>query len=343
MNITSKQAAYTTLSAIIVLGAIYSLYNLNKQNQPAPVVKVYKIGSLVLTEKDAQNENFKGFMSQMEKLGYKEGVNVEYSTKVSGREPGVLERAAAEINEAGLDIIIVGATSAGEALKKLPNLKTKVFFLAAGRPGALVTNFGVPEGLITGMGEPTAEFAGKRLEFLKDLVPSLKKIVSIVDREHTTGIAFVKSMEAAAKPLGLKIEIFETDKPNNPGDLLNKLSLIKRGDGDVAYAACSCPSNTQYPKELAAYLLKNRIPSISDEVEIGARVGWLVTYANDRRKAGERGAVLVDQILKGKPISQVPVEIAKDVLLELNLATAKAIGIVFPQDLLARANKIYNE
>src|SRR3989344_1812240 len=203
---------------------------------------------------------------------------------------------------------------------------------------SLVENFVAPEGLITGMGEPTAEFAGKRLEFLKELIPSLKKIVSIVDRDHATGLAFIKSMETAAAPLGLKIEIITAEGPD---DLVNKLSSIKGEGGTVAYVACSCPSNTQHPKELADYLLENKIPSMSDEVEIGARIGWLATYSNDRRKAGERGAVLVDRILKGAPISKVPVEIAKDVLLEINLSIAKALEIVVSQSVISRANKTY--
>src|SRR3989338_631881 len=340
MNFTLKQAIFTVLAAIIIVGGYFSWQFISKETQPTAPPKNYKIGFLVLTEKDAQNENFNGFKSQMGKLGYKEGVNIEYIMKIATRDPGALDKAAAEANEAGWDIILVGSTSAGEALKKLPDLKTKVFFLAAGRPKALVENFVAPEGLITGMGEPTAEFAGKRLEFLKELIPSLKKIVSIVDRGHATGLAFVKSMEAAAAPLGLKIEIITAE---NPGDLVNKIPLIKRDGGTVAYVACSCPSNTQHPKELADYFLKNKMPSISDEVEIGARIGWLATYSNDRRKAGERGAVLVDRIVKGTPISKVPVESANDVLLEINLNTAKTLGITFPQSVLSRANKIYQE
>jgi len=326
------------LAAIIIVGGFYSWQFIAKEIQPVQPPKKYKIGLMVLTEKDAQNENYKGFRSQMEKLGYKEGMNVEYITKIATREPGALDKAAAESNMAGWDLIVVGSTSAGEALKKLPDLKTKVFFLAAGRPKSLVENFVAPEGLITGIGEPTAEFAGKRLEFLKELVPSLKKIISIVDRDHATGLAFIKSMETAAAPLGLKIEIITAEGPD---DLANKLSSIKGEGSAVAYVACSCPSNTQHPKELADYLLKNKIPSMSDEVEIGAKIGWLATYSNDRAKAGERGAVLVDRILKGAPISKVPVEIAKDVLLEINLGTAKALGIAVSQSIISRANKTY--
>lgn len=303
--------------------------------------KVYKIGFFVLAEKDVQSENFQGFKSEMEKLGYNDGVNAEYIIRQADRnKPEETEKAAKEMNKANLDIILTGSTFATEVLKKLPDLKTPVFFLAAGRPTALVKNFGSPEGFITGIGEPTAEFAGKRLEFLKELVPSLKKIVSIIDRGHPTALAFIKSVEDGAKSLGIKTEVFEVDKPD---ELLNKLSLIVSDGGTSAYIACSCPSNTKYPKELADYFRKNKIPSISDEVKVGARIGWLATYSNDRRKAGERGAILVDQILKGKPISQIPVEIAKDVLLEINLKTAKDLGINIPAYILNRANKIYNE
>ena len=81
MNISLRQAIITVLAAIIIVGGYFFWQFISKEIQPVPLPKSYKIGLLVLTEKDAQNENFKGFKSQMEKLGYGEGVNIEYITK----------------------------------------------------------------------------------------------------------------------------------------------------------------------------------------------------------------------------------------------------------------------
>ena len=72
MNFTLKQAIFTVLAAIIIVGGYFSWQFISKETQPTAPPKNYKIGFLVLTEKDAQNENFNGFKSQMGKLGYKE-------------------------------------------------------------------------------------------------------------------------------------------------------------------------------------------------------------------------------------------------------------------------------
>lgn len=319
----------------------YRLFYAAFFQKPIPQ-KVYKIGFLALADKaGVEDLNFEGFKAKMAKLGYEDGSGVIYVVKTGdSRTAGDLERAAKEMNEVGFDVILTSSTSATKALKSLSDLKTPVFFLSAGRPADLVNSLSAPEGLITGMGEATAAFAGKRLEFLKEIAPSAKKAAYLMDRGHATALAAKKAIEEAAKILGIKIEVFEVDELE---DTLKTLSLISKDKGIDAYIACSCPSNTKYLKEFAEYFRKNKIPAISDEVERGARIGWLATFSSDRGKAGEKAAEKVLKILQGAPISSVPVEVADDVVLEINMKTAKEIGIAIPDNILRRANRVYNE
>ncbi|MDO8522909.1 MAG: ABC transporter substrate-binding protein [bacterium] len=339
MNITFKQASYAVLLIIIVLGAVYSVYNFGGQNQPAPAVKNYKIG-LLMINKDVGNDNLNGFKSKFETLGYKEGVNVEYIIRNAGADrDAILKAQSAEMNSVGVDIILAFSTTVLEPLIKLPDFKTKTYFLAAGRPRDIVKNLQAPEGLITGIGEGTVEFAGKRVSLLKEMAPSIKTVISIVEKNHGNAPLFKENVNKAAQELGLNVVFIDIEKPD---DILKALPQLVRKLGD-AYIACPCQSNEKYAKELAAQLLKAKIVSINPEITIGAKIGFLATYSDDRYKTGEYAATKIDEILKGKPISQVPVEFAKDVLFELNLATAKAIGITLPETIISRANKIYNE
>ena len=318
MNFTLKQAIFTVLAAIIIVGGYFSWQFISKETQPTAPPKNYKIGFLALSDKDVQSENYIAFKAHMGKLGYVEGKNVEYIVKQGDRNiKGDLEKSAKELNESGLDLILTGGTTSTVPLKELKDLKTSVYFLSAARPELVVGNLAAPEGLITGISEGVVSLAGKRLEFLKEI-------------------------DAAAQELGIKTVAIEIEAGKYE-QIFEKLKTITRANGIDGYIACTCLSNEKYAKELADYFRKEKIPSINAEVGIGAKLGWLATYSNNRTRTGELAAESVDRILKGTPISQIPVKFASDVLFELNLKTAKEIGITIPQAILSRANKVYQE
>ncbi|KKT41802.1 MAG: ABC transporter substrate binding protein, partial [Candidatus Giovannonibacteria bacterium GW2011_GWA2_44_13b] len=183
-----KYAVVAVLAAVIMVGGFYSWKFISESNQPVVAPKNYKIG-LLLTDKDIGSANIAGFKAGMEKAGYKEGVNVTYIEKNAGADRAtIIDGYAKDLNDAGLDLIIISSTSAGKALQKLQDagkLQTKIFFLAVGSPHDLVKNLQLPEGFITGIGEGTVEFAGKRLEFLKELVPNMRKVISVVEKGST--------------------------------------------------------------------------------------------------------------------------------------------------------------
>ena len=339
MNITLRQASYAVLLTIIVLGVVYSVYNFGGQNQPPLPPKNYKIGFLLNETSTVLDDNLAGFKAGMKDLGYQEGVNVEYISKNAGGDNKLVAGYSKELNAAGVDIFIMNSTTVAEEWLKITEINKPGFFVSVGRPGAIVKNLAVPEGRITGFGEgATVEFSGKRLDFLKEVAPQIKKVVSIVEKSHGNTPLFKERITAAAKALDMEAVFIEIDKPE---DLPGKLPLLKKA-GD-SYIACPCVSNARFAKEMVAQFNKDKMPSVSANIATGANVGFLVAYSDDRFKTGLKSAVSVDRILKGVSISKIPVEFATDVILELNLATAKAIGLTLPQSIISRANKIYNE
>jgi len=334
-----RNAIVIILTAIIIGGFFFAykiFYSGTFLNQEAE--KIYKIGFLLI-DKDVQSDNIRGFKDAMKEFGYEDGKNVVYIEKNTGANRKLLPQYAKELDESGLDLIVVGASSAAEAFKNMDGLKTRVFFLAAGRPRSLVQNLQAPEGLITGIGEGTIEFEGKRLELLKKTAPSTKKVMAIVESNHPNAPVFKEKVEGAAKALGLRMVYIEIEKTD---DLPKKLYMVNRANGD-AFIGGPWPSNQKYAKEMADHFLKNKIPSINDETSVGANIGFLLTYSDDRYKTGKQAAESIVKILKGAPISDVPVEFAKDIVLEINQKTAEAIGIKIPKDILLNASKIYAE
>lgn len=342
MRVTFRQSTYAILIAIILVGGYLSLLYFT-DSEPPPAARSYKIGFFALGDKDIQSENFIGLKKQLESMGLKEGENTTYVVEIGDRNiKGDLARAAKKMNDAGLDIILTGATTATEELKKLPDLRTRVYFLSVARPEAVIKNPAAPEGLITGMADGTVLLAGKRLEFLKELVPGVKRVGSIIEKGHTTAQATRTAIAEAAKKLDVEMVFVEID-PGKHEQVFDKLKLMTKANGIDGYIACTCLSNERYSKELVEHFRKEKIPAIIGEREIGAKLGWLATYSNDREKAGIVAAQKVYDILNGTPISNVPVVVALDILFEINSKTAKDIGVEVSPTVLSRANKIYEQ
>ena len=158
-------------------------------------------------------------------------------------------------------------------------------------------------------------------------------------------------MRAAASRLRVEIVEIQT---KDIGDFLSRLSEIvnkKNGDALMFYpgpnniSAASGEAGASKRKLIVDQLIKEKMPAINHNMEVGcASEGILACHGNYRVDVGKEGAVLADKILKGTPIKDIPVEPAvKSLVLEINLKTAKSIGITIPQEILSRANKIYNE
>ncbi|MBI2023281.1 ABC transporter substrate-binding protein [Candidatus Giovannonibacteria bacterium] len=331
------------LAALILIGAGYFYYvRYNQTKISPPQEKLWRIGFLLI-DKDIVGGIIPGsFKEAMKGLGYVEEKNTIYTIKeATGGNAGLLDKYAEELDNAGLDVIIVGATSSARPFKKI-GLKTPIFVLGMGDPTALVGNPAKPEGLITGIGEGALEFNGKRLELLKQIKPTIKKVVSIVDTNHSNTLATKASLEKPAKELGLEMTYLEISDFSNPKELLEKLPKLTNKLGD-AYISCACPSGVRNAKEVTEQLKKEKMPSISGQLKPGAEEGFLASYSDQREELVRLAVSSVDQILKGTPVSGVPVKFVTTAVLELNEDTAKAIGVSFSEAIKQRASKIYGQ
>jgi len=193
-----------------------------------------------------------------------------------------------------------------------------------------------PGGNITGLSyDLDPGIAGKKLEFLKEVVPKLSRVGGLID-PGLPGIAiYRKEAEAVAPRLGLTIEHVEV---RGPTDFENAFAAMvrQRAQALLVYGSPLIFTHLRQIVDLAA---KHRLPDIyalREAVEIGA----LMCYGPKIRDNYIRAATYVDKVLKGAKPADLPVEQPTRYELLVNLKRAKALGLTIPQSVLFRADKV---
>ncbi len=337
MKITLRQAINILFLVIIVGGAAAWFYYFGPTFQGAP--KKYKVG--ILIEQDLFLANVDGFKSAMAGLGYNEGRNIEYTLKNAKADEKLRRRQEDEIIAAKPDLIVAASTPAAKEFSD-KRLSTPVLFIDIGSTAGIVENIARPEANVTGILSGTADLAGKRLEMLKTIDPAISKVIVSPEKDFSSYSVFMKTLTEAAQ--NLKIEIVEIPSANQQDFLVRLPQIINRKNGDAFVyfpAPNNAPNSPADRKKIAERLISQKIVSINHNLERGANEGVLASYGNSRYDIGRQAAPLADKILKGAAVKNVPVVFVRDLTLEINLATAKAINLTIPQTVLLRASKTY--
>jgi putative ABC transport system substrate-binding protein len=196
----------------------------------------------------------------------------------------------------------------------------------------LVESLARPGGNVTGLSLMAIDLSGKRLELLKEAVPSLSRVALLV--EFSTPKQTIKLHQTAAQALGISLWPVEISTPDDIEPVFAKIAQdrtdgVVRGIGSMLFAQRA---------RIGAAALKHRLPAmtyIAEEVPHG----FLMSYGQDTPDFFRRTAVYVDKILKGAKPADLPVEQPTKFKLVLNLKTAKALGLTFPQSLILSADE----
>lgn len=338
----STTAITIVLVAIISVGGFMFFRYVYNQSGAEPPQKTYKVGIIVNTEA-VQTPNVEGFKAGMGALGYQEGANIEYIYRHAQNNKDLQVKFADEMIGASPDAIVLVSPQTAAYLKS-KNLKIPLVFMDSD-PGPLVQNPDAPEANITGVRTGFLEYAGKRVEMLKELHASVKKIIVSPERTHPNYLSFMSGIKEAADKLN--IEIVEMPSADIKDFVSRSQQILSKKNGDAFIYFPGPNNNAPNPQDrrlIVAQLIKEKILSITHIMEFGAKEGVLASYGIYRNETGKEAARIVDQILKGKPIREISVaDPIKSLNLELNLKTAKELGIEIPQALILRAQKVYRE
>ena len=198
-----------------------------------------------------------------------------------------------------------------------------------------VRSFAQPGGNITGLTWQTREVVPKRLQILKEAVPSLSKVAVLWDPTEPARRLQVQEAEGAAAALGVQIQVFEARSPQELEGAFVAMAHARVGG---VLVEASGMFNTQR-KRIAELAAKSRLPTIGWWRGI-AEAGCLLSYSPDITEQYRRASYFVARILAGTKPADLPVEQPTKYELVVNLKTAKMLGLAMPPSLLVRAEAI---
>ena len=223
--------------------------------------------------------------------------------------------------------------AAKQAIKTIPIVMiTSVDPVATG----LIDSLARPGGNVTGVNRLTRELSGKRLELLKEVVPTLSRVGILMAADATTAASDYKRYEAEARGLKLQLQSVAARAPNPDfPSAFNAAAKARLG----AMIAMSYGLLNRHSKRIADLAIKNRLPLMFERSEY-VEAGGLVSYTADEAESFGRAAMLVDKILKGTKPADIPVEQPMKFEFVINLKTAKQIGLTIPPNVLVRAQRV---
>ncbi len=190
-------------------------------------------------------------------------------------------------------------------------------------------------GNVTGVSDRATDLSAKRVELRREAVPRLSRL-AVLWNSADPGMALrAREIERAARMLGLTVEPWSV---RSPAEFDPAFASIAKKPPDAMLVVAEILTVT-YRKRLLDFAATHRIPAIY-EFGLFARDGGLMAYGPDLLDVFRRGAEYVDKLLKGARPSDIPVEQPATVGLVVNLRTARALGITFPQSVLVRADEV---
>jgi putative ABC transport system substrate-binding protein len=298
--------------------------------QPQPQSTSSTIGVITMGDADPMLANFKKTLAE---LGHVEGKNVTYVDNGSVQNLEDVDAAAQRLRDAKVDLVFVFATPTARAVQKaFAGTDIPIVFLLSSNPvqDKLVASLGQPGGNITGVSLYGSE--GKRLEWLHQLDPKIKRVYFPYDPRTPSSLSVLAAMQAVAPKLG--IEVVEQQLVS-PGGVDQALKTMPQ-DIDAITIAYELIANAP---ELSRIARERRIPLSSPGIFGVKDTGALMSFGPDLVAAGGQSARLVHKILTGTKPADIPVETA-DSFLKLNLQTAKAIGLTIPDAILGQAAEV---
>ena len=198
-----------------------------------------------------------------------------------------------------------------------------------------VTNLARPSGNITGFSNLTGELGPKYLELLLTLAPHVSRIAVIMNSANSTSGTILKGIQDAAQRANVAVVPIAVDNPRGIDDAFSV--MIQEHVG--AFITVPDALFVQQANQIAKLAMQHRLPSI-DGIREAVYAGGLISYGQDRAENYRLAATYVDKLLKGARVSDLPVVQAAKFEIVINMRTARALGIVIPQSLLLRANKV---
>ena len=292
------------------------------------------VGFLGASTPLAESRRVAAFVQRLRELGWIEGRNIviEYRWAEGRSEP--FAAVAAEFVKIKVDVIVT-VGSAVLAVKQATSVIPIVFTAAADPLGSgMVASLARPGGNVTGLSIQASDLAGKRLEFLREVIPSLRRLAIMANVGYPAAALEISEVQAIARTLGLEVIVLGIRQIE---DIAAAFEALKSGI-DALYVVTDPLANTNRVR-INTMALTAGLPTMHafrDLVEAGGLISYGPNFPDLYRRAGD----YVDKILHGAKPADLPVEQPTKFELVINLKTAKALDLVIPESFLLRADEV---
>ncbi|RXH32714.1 hypothetical protein XH94_31315 [Bradyrhizobium zhanjiangense] len=302
-----------------------------------PARSVYRVGYLASASREQTLRNVGAFEAGLRSLGYRVGENVVIEYRFADGDMGRLPALATEVAGLGVDVIVSGTNATTVAAMKATRTIPIVMANSAEPVSAgLVASLARPGGNVTGFSsEPGDEINGKRLEFLKDILPNLSRVGILWNPDFAPNQDRLTSLREVAQALALTLVPVEARGP----DILEQAFATMVGERAQVLLVLSDGVLFNHRGLIGVMAVRNRLPAISAVREY-AEAGFLLSYGIDLPDQFRRSATFVDKIFRGAKPGDLPVERPTKYELVINLQTAKALGINMPPTVLTWADVV---
>ena len=278
-------------------------------------------------------EFLEAFREGLRDMGWVEGRNLTLEARWGSRDQA--RDLAAELLRSKVDLFVVqGPMTSGvqAAAGSVP-----IVFGFSGDPveARFVSSLSRPGGNLTGISMMSFELMGKRLELLKEALPRLSRIAILANPGHPGEQAELRESAAAAHRLGLSVQYFQV---RTVADFEPAFHPMTR-DGVEAIVAFPDAFIMSQVNAIATFAARRRIPAVSGWAPFAER-GNLMTYGPNLRATWRQVATYADKILRGARPADLPVEQPTKIELVVNMKTARALGLMLPRSIVARADRV---
>jgi putative ABC transport system substrate-binding protein len=277
-----------------------------------------------------------GFLKGLREHGYEDGKNIIIEYRSAEGDPEALPFIAEELVATGVRLVVTAGYPAVKAVQEASNTMPIVLLFAADPDATgFAKSLARPGGNITGMSMQNRELGAKRLELLKEAIPTIQRVAVLWDSANPVLKPEWESTLAAAQRLG--IQLISADGAGE-ADFEKAFALIakERPDALVTFVDLRLAS---YRNIIPEFALQQRLPSIF-ALKAFVESGGLMSYSPDFVDLCRRSAGYVDKVLKGAKPAELPIQQPTRYVLVINLKTTQRLGLKLPERTLQRADEV---
>jgi putative ABC transport system substrate-binding protein len=320
-----RQRAPLSRRNVIACG-VAALVLYSQQSASAESNKIPLLGWLSSTP--GSDPLLDAFRTGLRSLEYVEGRSINIKPR-SAQSNADLRALAQDLVRQQVDVLVANGRAATRAAQEA-TAAIPIVMAPVDDPYEFVASLARPSGNITGLALQQTEIDAKQIEILKEVAPSLSRLVIFYYYGET-----YYALESVARSLGIEVFWIEVKGVGNVEKSFAE-AVAKKANGILIVDTGALGSACDMIADMA---LANRI-SAAASWRGNSQSGLLLTYTADNSHLQRRAAAYVDRLLKGVRPQELPVEQASQFELVLNLNVARKLGVTIPQSVLLRANQV---